>query len=326
MRARILTGLLAAGLLVATGTAHAEDPEKAKEHFFKAKELYDEGALAKAIIEFKKSYEYSAVPLVSYNIGVCYDELHKYADALFYYSRYVEEVADLPPDKKAAIEERIEKIKKFIGSLELKVDVEGAEVIIDGKLVGQTPQGFVSLETGEHDLLLRKVGMSDVKKKFTITSGEVTTIDVQMPTLQPAPALAPATPPTTPPAQEPAEEEEEPAAEPGKKIGATPFWVALGVTGATLVAITATGSLALKAESDFEEQYREDEDQWKPLQRKANNLALTTDILIGVAAAAAATTAVLAVFTDFKGEKASKVSLGPTVTPGGAGIVVTGTY
>jgi len=340
-----LTSLILACLVLALAApAHAEDKDKAKEHFFKAKELVEEGALEKAIIEFKKSYEYKPVPLVTHNIAICYDELHQYADALFHYNRYLNEAKDLSEDKKDAIKARIEKIKKFIGSLKLDVDEKGAEIIIDGKLIGQTPYGVIFLETGEHDLLLRKVGLPDFKKKFTIASGEVTTIDVPKPGKteeKPEPPIEKPPPEKPPvvdkpkekppevvekPKEKPKKEEAKKEKKPRKKIGPGPFWAMLSISGATLAASAITGGLALKAEKDFNKQYIEDEDKWKPLERKANNLALTTDILIGVGAAAAATTIVLAIVTDFKGEEKSSVSVAPTVTADYTGIAVTGTY
>jgi tetratricopeptide (TPR) repeat protein len=335
---RLVALLLACLALALASPAHAGDKEKAKEHFFKAKELVEEGALEKAIIEFKKSYEYKPVPLVTHNIAICYDELHQYADALFHYNRYLNEAKDLSKDKKKAIKVRIEKIKKFIGSLKLSIDEKGAEIIIDGKLIGQTPYGVIFLETGEHDLLLRKVGLPDFKKKFTIASGEVTTIDVPKPgkTVEKPEPPVEKPPVVDKPEKKPPEVAKKPEKKPKKKpkkekkprkkIGTGPFWAMLSISGATLAAAAVTGGMALKAEKDFNEQYQEDEDKWKPLERKANNLALTTDILIGVGAAAAATTIVLAIVTDFKGEEKSNVSVAPTLTDDCAGVVLSGSF
>jgi len=328
-RSAALVTLLAAAL--SSSPALADDGDKAKEHFLKGKALVEEGAHDKAIIEFEASYKLKPVPIVLYNIGICYDELHRYADAAKYYTLYLAGAEDVSKELKAQVEARIKKIKQFIGSLNLVVTEEGAEIIVDGKLVGLTPFEVIFLETGEHDLLLRRTGLPDFTKKFTIVSGETTKIVVPAAGgEEPSPALAEAEtekpeaakPEAGKPQVEKVKAKEPEARKERKKIGKAPFAVMAAAAGATLVAAIVTGSLALSAEKDFHEQYYEQEDEWRPLKDRADTLAATTDALIGIGSAAAAAAIILAVFTDFKAEKEPAVTASPVIGPDAAGVVI----
>ncbi len=116
---------------------------------------------------------------------------------------------------------------------------------------------------------------------------------------------------------------------PTKKLGIVPFAVTAGIALAVFVSAIVTGSLALSAHKEFEKQYWEDEDKWKPLEDKSHSLALATDILIGVGAAFAVAAIATAAHTDWKGVKgkgAESFEVAPAILPGGAGLFVTGSF
>jgi len=321
-----------AALLIA-GNLLCDDKDNAKEHFLKGKTLVEDGAYDKAIGELEASYEINPVPIVLYNIGLCYDELHKYADAMKNYRKFLAYGKEAPQEMRDKVSERIKALSKLIGLLKLDVDVEGAEVIVDNKLVGHTPTGSIFIETGEHDLALRKTGYPDIKKKFKIVSGETTELSFNMEKVKGKEAEA-----GMDVEVEKVKEEvtvlEKPASDTKKgqkrkKLGKAPFWAVTAVSLALLAGAAITGGLAIDAESEFNEQNYEDNDKWEPLEDKANNLALTTDVLIGVGAASAAAALVLFFFTDFKGQESrKKVSVSPIGIGQGesAGLAVMGRF
>lgn len=90
------------------------------------------------------------------------------------------------------------------------------------------------------------------------------------------------------------------------------FWIATGTTAALGIAAGATGGAMLDAESDFHDGGSVDAD----LAAKGEDLQLAANVLIGIAAAAAAATAVLAIFTDWSGDENSAVA----VTPSGVAV------
>jgi len=275
--------------------------EQAKEHFLKGKTLFDEGAYEKAVIELEASYDLNPKPIVLYNIATCYDRLTKYADAIKYYGLFLEKAGGKPKDLVKEVDARIAELRAFLGILELKVDVDGAEVIIDDHLAGLTPLEVIPIETGEHDLDVRKIGYNDIGMKFTIVSGKTTSLSFVMN------KIAPVVPPEAVKAKEEEVRLEKERAK-KKKIHPACFWSLIGVTGAAAAASIVTGVLAMRKDSQIEG-YTRSQNGWEPLQDEGKKLALATDILIGVSAAAAVSALAVFFFTDFKKSEKKKVSL-----------------
>ena len=319
-----------AAFLVA-GNLFCDDKDKAKEHFLKGKTLVEDGAYDKAIVELEASYKLNPVPIVLYNIGLCYDEMHKYAEAMKNYRQFLAYGNEAPVEMRNKVNERIKELAKLIGLLKLDVDVEGAEVIVDNKLVGHTPTGSILIETGEHDLALRKTSYPDIKKKFKIVSGETTELSFSMEKVKgKEPEKVEKEEEVKPPPDEVKEEVKEekkpsPKTETGKKrkkLGKAPFWAVTAVALASFAGAAVTGGLALDANSEFNDQYYEDRDSWEPLQDRTNNLAITTDVLIGVGAASAVAALVLFFFTDFKRKDENNVTVKAAAPCGFSGSTV----
>jgi hypothetical protein len=316
--------LLAAGILFFFSyNAIGDDLEKAEEHFRKAEELVAEGACDKAVVELKKSYELNPAPVALYNIAVCYDQLHMYADAIVYFNLYLAKSEGGDEEKAALVKERIDGLKKFIGTLKLHVNVEGADVLIDGKPAGKTPLGDVPVETGDHEITVRKTGYGEVKENITIVSGETTEITVEAVKDKEAGAG-----PAFIVVQAPAAKEQEHAAAgpagPGKKVPPAAFWSMLGLTIASGLAMTVTGGLTLQKDKKISEMYK-DED-WQGPADERDALAWTTNGLIGLTAASAAAALVLLFFTDFKREKKPRASFKLSPAVGFQGLGLGGTF
>jgi len=343
-RALILSlSLLLAGILQPCRASGSDESKKeAKEHFMKGKALVEEGALKEAIEEFEQSYTLMPVPVVLYNIAICWDELHEYVKALGYYHRYLEEAGDLTEERQAKVQSRLDAIAGKVGTLKIVDAAEGAEVWIDDALVGATPIPDVLLETGKHSIVIKTPDQPEFELSFTISAGEETSVVVKLPEPEePPPEEVEEVPEETDVVVEEEEEQPEgevPVVEEGrKKLGKTPFIAVSSIAGAILASSIITGSLAYTTHLEFQSKYREDESEWKPLKDKSDALATTTDVLIGVGAAAAATAVLLAIFTDWKGEKqvqdagveeggTSALVTSPLILQGGAGILVQGTF
>jgi hypothetical protein len=314
-------GWLAAGSLAAQ---EESDKEQAKEHFYKAKSLVEEGALKKAIAEFKASYDLNPLPMVLFNIAACHDKLTEYANAMNYYKKFLIEGKTASEEMKTEAKTRIDELKKYLGLVKLTANESGADVIVDGEIVGQTPMGVFFLETGSHEVKLQKNGFFDAKKTFKIISGETVEIDLEMQKQvadveeKKGSAIEPQTfpPPWETQAQIESKKEGEKKEKSRKKLGKAPFATMLGITAALGVTATVTGSLALVKDKKVEKM--DPDDDWKRLREESDNLALGTDVLIGIMCASAVTTIVLAIFTDFGKKEKSNASAGITLTASGS--------
>lgn len=283
--------------------AFTDAQEEAKEHYLKGKALVDEGACDKAVIELEASYKLNPIPIVLYNIAVCYDELHKYALAANFFRKFLMESKDVSEEIKQQVTARIQELNKFLGWLALEVDVDGAEVIIDGSAAGFSPLGKFFVETGEHEILVKKENLGEKKEKFTIISGDTTTVKI---------SLTPGTQAVEEGKEEKAVEKEPKTGQKGprKKLGVAPFYSAVGITGAAAIIAIITGSVTLKKANKVEGLY--ENENWKPTYDEGKRFAVATDVLIAVAAVGAASAVVLIFFTDFKKEKKNTACISPS--------------
>jgi hypothetical protein len=288
---RLVLGFSVAALLLRSVPAAADDEAKAKEHYFKGKQLVEEEAYDKAIIELEASYEINSVPNVLYNIALCYDKLKKYADAVRFYHRYLEEEKKPPEDIRALVEERILKLSQFLGSLKVTADVEGAEVFLDDEKIGVTPLGITLVETGTYKLVVKAAGYADIEEEITIVSGETATRDFPMTESKKVAVKA--------------------GPEGGKrKLGPAVFGATIALTAAMGITAIGVGAAAVGKDRKLADMTTADAG-WK-----RDRLALATDVLIGITAAAAVASLVLVFFTDFKKEKRMSLILAPDLRGG----------
>jgi hypothetical protein len=318
------TAILALLSFLIANEALADDAQKAKEHYLKGKELVDAGAYKKAIVELEASYELNPVPIVLYNIGLCYDELHLYASALKHYRLFVAKATEDLASLKQSVSVRIQELNKFLGILKLTVDEEGADVLVDNEWIGKTPLPATFIETGNHDLEIRKTGFPDIEQKIKIISGESLELEFSMK------AAAASVPDTKEQEARDKAETEKPAGEEtaaarnGKKLGIVPFWTAVAVTGASALTMAVLGGVALKKDGEVADMY--ENENWKPVADERDRLSLATNVMIGLTSAAALSALVLFFFTDFSKEKKRGAFF--TVDPGSGALLtgIGGTY
>ena len=67
-----------------------------------------------------------------------------------------------------------------VGSLNLKTEPSGVAVLIDGQPRGEAPLRVESLEAGQHTLTLEKDGYAPASQAFAVSSGQWTSLSVQL--------------------------------------------------------------------------------------------------------------------------------------------------
>jgi hypothetical protein len=302
-----------------------DNAAKAKEHFLKGKAFVEEGQYEEAIAELKTSYDLNPVPIVLYNIAVCYDDkLHRYADASKYYSLYLEKSTSEPQEKKQSISDRLKEISKYLGQLVIQVDVEGVEVIVDDQPESTTLSGPIALDAGEHALTIRKTGYSEVIKKFTVTPGNTTKISISMSSSEMSVSAMTVsgeaevgtnktdskTQPDELTEKEKADIKEVQARK--KMVPRPVFWSLIGLTGAATIITISTGAAAIEKDKKASGMFT-DEPGYDSVRKEGKRLALTTDVFLGITACAAFSSVVTAFFTDFKKEKKTVAHVSPLI-------------
>ena len=138
------------------------------------------------------------------------------------------------------------------------------------------------------------------------------------PAPQPAGASTPAGAPDSPPAAKPSD------GGPRKVIA----WSAVGVGAAAAIGAVVTGALSLSGKGAIDDgcdDSRCPRDEWKSEFETVERLSLTTDILIGVAAAGVITGVILLVVKP-KPDGERSAAFGAAPVDGGAALTITGRF
>lgn len=359
MRCPYLAAIVATATWMSLGLqpALAQDDAtkaRAKEAFQAGVAAHEAARYQEALAHFEEAQRLKPHPLVQVNIANCHDKLDHPVEAIFHYERFLDS-GQAKPEQRKEVADALKRLRGMVGRLLLSVTPDGASVVIDGGPARRAPiEEPIPLKAGAHRIEVRRDGYDPAAREFDVKGGGVLEIAVQLeaskaappvapPVPRPAPAAttAPSEPPpeaAPPPAPAPAPARPPAAAEaPADASGdglSTRVWVAGGVTAALAVAATVTGLLALDAEADFEAQrnirFSMDPDlpagdrvaaYYAALDAadRADALAITTDVLIGLAVVGAGVTTV---FVLLDGDDTESASLRPVVAPGTAGLVV----
>lgn len=164
--------------------------EEADRHFRSGVTLYKEAKYSEALAEFERAYEIAPHPLVLYNIAGCQRELSRYAEAVRYYRRFLEEGRDtITKVRLDNAQGELNDILARIARVTVTVqDVEGAELVLDGEALGTLPLDMpLVLPPGEHKLVARAAGYRDAERVLRLASGDELQVDLTMVELPAAP-------------------------------------------------------------------------------------------------------------------------------------------
>jgi hypothetical protein len=95
------------------------------------------------------------------------------------YSEWKKEV-DLDPNTPTTLAAEL----SSTGAITVLANVDGAQVILDGRAVGKTPLQLDSVPSGEHVVEVKHSGYADAKKSFTVMAGEHQKIEADLATVE----------------------------------------------------------------------------------------------------------------------------------------------
>jgi hypothetical protein len=160
----------------------AVDPSlAAREHFMRGVELYDEGDHDGALVEFRLSHELHPVAGVLVNIALCLEELHRYDEAISTYRDYLRTAERASSERRRAAEEAIASLEQRLASVTIDVDQPGADVLVDGHSVGQTPlPAPLRLAAGMRVLEVRLDGFVSVREELEVAGGVAREVPIRL--------------------------------------------------------------------------------------------------------------------------------------------------
>ena len=168
--------------LVVARPCAAEEPSEGAVHFDRGVELFHKGDFEGALVEFRAAYEIEPHYRVRYNIGISLYELHRYLEAREELEAYLLEGGDEISEEKATeIKAVLFEIMNYIGTLDIVCNVDGAEVRVDGDVVGRTPlEETLVVDVGEHEVEVTLGGYQSFVKKVSLPGGTTKKISVKL--------------------------------------------------------------------------------------------------------------------------------------------------
>jgi len=204
----VLAGLGLGGSSLGPTEAYAQATDAvtalARERFLEGVKAYDGGRYEDARSLFLQAYALKRHPAVLLNLGQAELKTGHVAEGGNHLQQFLREHKTATPDQVDAAKKGIAEAKKTTGHLIVIVDVDGAQVGIDGAPAGTTPLlDPVFVNPGDHTITATSSGKT-ATTKTTVARGAATAVTLGLQSLgvvPPPPTAAP--PPTTPSTIEP---------------------------------------------------------------------------------------------------------------------------
>jgi len=199
--------------------------------------------LQSALADFQAAYKSLPHPGLAQSLGVVEFLTHHYADAARHLTLALEK-AKLPAEKRRVAKKYLEKALERVGTIVLDVDLAGADISIDGELVGRSPfppEGWW-LDEGEHVLTVHRDGYAEYTHTSAISAGQSVRLSLALEPLVESQAATLASSPSTQAFQIagiPSSLESRPAAVPADKAAPSNGRAVALITGATLTMVSA---------------------------------------------------------------------------------------
>lgn len=116
----------------ATPATSGDGVERARVHYERGIQLYNEENYDAALFEFERAYELSPSYKILYNVARIQRQQNNYAAAMRNFRRYVNDGGtNVPEDRRREVEREIDLLKSRVATIDIKVNVDGADVYLD---------------------------------------------------------------------------------------------------------------------------------------------------------------------------------------------------
>lgn len=166
----------------AEAQASATPEQQAAAHFDRGVELYGEGSLEAALVEFERAYELQPHYRLLYNLAQIQAERHQYAAALRLFEQYLAEGgAEVAEQRRSETLAELAKLRERVALLWVEANAEGAKLYVDDQMVATLPLSqHVMINPGVCRVRVEKPGYVPVKREVRVASGEHPRLKVQL--------------------------------------------------------------------------------------------------------------------------------------------------
>jgi tetratricopeptide (TPR) repeat protein len=182
------SAIVAASWLAWSIPAHAdEEPWRAaRAHYERGVELANKGEYKTALEEFKAAYAASPHFAVLYNIGQAEVALGRPRKAIDTLTKYLRDGKDdVPAPRRKQVEAQIAQLESIFATLSITTDPSGAEVTVDGAVLGRSPLTVLHLAAGSHVVTASRADGRPATRVVSLVEGEQLPLNLTLPQGEP---------------------------------------------------------------------------------------------------------------------------------------------
>jgi tetratricopeptide (TPR) repeat protein len=156
--------------------------KEAADHYQRGLSLYGEGEFVLALVEFERAYQLTPNYRVLYNIGQVRIQLGRYAKGREALEEYLKQGgASINAARTEAVKKDLDMLAERTAMLSVLVNEPGADVAVDGRVVGVSPlTGPLVIDAGEHTLDVRKAGFYDKSSQVTLAGRDQIEVKLEL--------------------------------------------------------------------------------------------------------------------------------------------------
>ena len=186
---RVLRSLVLLSVCAFAGVGHAEVPgtsepivadEALARAYHRTGQLaFESGRFAEAAEQFGRAAALSPRPAILFNLGKALDAAHDAFGARAAYRRVLAAPeGTVPTEERGVLRARVAELDREIARLAVRDGAAGAEVRVDGRVVGTTPLSApIELNAGTHAIAIEHPRVGRLRGTLSLVGGETMTFD-----------------------------------------------------------------------------------------------------------------------------------------------------
>ncbi|MFI5299846.1 MAG: PEGA domain-containing protein, partial [Polyangiales bacterium] len=145
----------------------------ARKHYEAGASLYEVENYEGALTEYRAAYDLSKEPRVLRAVAVCQKDLRRYSEAVASLDKLLADAKDLEPEFLEKVTADRAVLLPLTGLVTIEVSEPGAEVSVDGRVIGTSPlTGEIRVDVGERVFTAKKPAWIDFTSRVSVVGGD----------------------------------------------------------------------------------------------------------------------------------------------------------
>ncbi len=156
----------------AASVSAQDDTARARAAFTNGVEAYESGNYQHALEQFQSAYRLRPHPSVRINMANCYEQLNRPVEAIEHYERFLADSENVDETKAAEVRGSIERLRRQVGEIFVRVQPDGAMVSIDNAESRRAPiLDSIALPAGAHTVTVEMEGFRTERREINVVGG-----------------------------------------------------------------------------------------------------------------------------------------------------------